>query len=1234
MKTRLWSHVIVLCALLLPGAAGMEVRADPAAMDSPAGSSQTLASASAVPNTTSPGSGLNRLYPEDMDPPESCGVPLGGPFGKDVEILLNDVQYELEPSWDPWWYNIWCAGCPDGKSDPSSSIAATSLGTERIVAVWREGGVAGREGELYYNIASSGGFGAEGDEGWLELTPEGNPAVLATGGDQWEVYTRDGYGQIRYRAWLSPTVFSDWLTVPGTLGAASDPVAVSRRSGNTALFYRDGSGGVWFTEREGGVVWRGSPLPLTRRRIFLPGVSKAALGAAATASDGQPSGPAASSSGAFVSELSAISRNENHLAVFGVNDLGQLMVKEWTSRNVSDWSDTQWVQLMGGVAQEKPTVASRHSSHLAVGVRDTSGVAHTIEWSEDTGWGSPVSLGQTFAGPLTLAATDTDELFLFGVDDQHVVHSWHWAPDAGWEESGISFAYGAPDQVLSAVVRRPGDVMVLMRTHLGGWHTGYTSQGRDPTPTDREFAPPQAQSYRNQVLARVGRWSYYLAADEGASGDWKVEAWDLDGDVPQPGLTLDGHPYAAGSPVSVAAGDLDFDGSDEIVVATYVSSTARLSVLDLIVTNPETAPELSMVVAATVTETFTAEPAQDISLAIGDLDGDLRRDDVVLAVMQGEPVLCPGGDDWHAVAKLYQFLPGAPAELQEKSDGFEPIDDLERCDGDYQYMEWGWELEVAAGRLGYPSYPGEQLAVAITGERACDVGWCLIKGFVNTYGVNPSAPYWTLTEVHLQLAVAQADPLEFPGSEGNPYRSAVATGDLDADGYQEIAAWYLDRVFVIDPNDPDGPGDPIAGWWIEPKRPQSDPPLQYWQSPRSLAVDDIDRDGRAEIVAAAWLLDENTGETGFRYALLELLDDDELSPHEYGQVQPGREEGTVLVGDVDSDGLVSELVGCNTSWEYTVVAVVNGLPRPYENGVPVFDSTGSYSEEEGGGSSEETGTTFNIGASLTLGYERDISFPFVGKIAEFRASVTQDFLHSSGVSEEREVITAFDDNYEFDQGLGIVVYNLVNTTCYYYDVFRPDEPLETSRAMSCKPGANDTPVTMLQQWHEQSTKDAAGWSWADVGHRSPGGTLTNDLLEPGNYLPVLPVDEFVVLFEFPARYIVTTGGAQRTWYASQEWGGARTEFTHMETNTTASVGATVGGISADASGTFGMGWDKSHTMSWSDTIAFAGGYSWEAADGYSSYWVVPYVYQATAETLAGVTYPYWVMDYYVTSIGP
>ena len=89
-----------------------------------------------------------------MDPPDSCGVPLRGPFGRDVEALLDGDQYNPSRVWSS--ANI---PGPGESSRPSSDIAAVALGTEKIAAVWRESGVPGHEGELYYNIwGSSGGF--------------------------------------------------------------------------------------------------------------------------------------------------------------------------------------------------------------------------------------------------------------------------------------------------------------------------------------------------------------------------------------------------------------------------------------------------------------------------------------------------------------------------------------------------------------------------------------------------------------------------------------------------------------------------------------------------------------------------------------------------------------------------------------------------------------------------------------------------------------------------------------------------------------------------------------------------------------------------------------------------------------------------------------------------------------------------------------------------------------------
>jgi hypothetical protein len=228
------------------------------------------------------------------------------------------------------------------------------------------------------------------------------------------------------------------------------------------------------------------------------------------------------------------------------------------------------------------------------------------------------------------------------------------------------------------------------------------------------------------------------------------------------------------------------------------------------------------------------------------------------------------------------------------------------------------------------------------------------------------------------------------------------------------------------------------------------------------------------------------------------------------------------------------------------------------------------------------------------------------------------------------VIRTFGSNYEFYEGLGLVVYNVVESRCYYYDIFSPDSPLNTSRAMSCQPGGADTLVMTLHAWHQKATKDKASYSWVDVGHRSAGGTLTNNLGEPGSYPPTLPVDEFMLLFQFPKQIIAKIGtGASETWFADQATGGSRTRFQQIEMNTTISVGATLGGVTTDAAGTFGFGTENSNTISWFDTIMFGGGYKGSDVD-FPSYGVVPYVYQATAVTEAGTAYPYWELDYYVT----
>lgn len=1057
------------------------------------------------------------------------------------------------------------------------------------------------------------------------LTADGNPAVLASGGNRWEIYARNG-GQFQVSAWANPGEFSTPMDIPGVNNAASDPMVISRGPGRTALFYQDSLGSVWFTEREG-TEWREQPLPL---RGTIWGAYLPLLIRSVSMVDLDSTDPGAEAVSPAVAQppptMNVLSRNENHLAVFIVDQLNNLWLREWTTANESDWLDTSWVKLMTGVAVERPAVASRHSNHMSVAVRDASGKAQFIEWRAGDGWSDPAPLGQQFGGPLSMAVPGTREMVLFGPDGDGFIQAWHWRVGEGWQAMDSGPSVGGQQQTLSTVVRRGDDVMVLARTAESGltWH--YTSQRQPLAEHLRTIEPAGAESYRNQVLTRVGERSYYLALDK-AADKWRIEAHDLDGDVEQSPLTLQEHVYVAGTPLSMVASDVDFDGSDELLVATYVDAThARISVVDLSVVSPTLT--LAMDPLVSLVETFT-EPVFDFALTAGDLDGDYRPAEMTLVWMYGPKTRV---DAW---AMIYQFVDGEPAELQRKISNFQLLDNYDPGESN-----WQWELDAATGRLGFG---GGQLVLAITGERNCP-GCNWMSGYVNIFRVEMSDTQWlfTYTENGGHVAAHSGDPDEFPGSEGNLYRSAVATGDMDADGYEEIAAWYLNRVYFIDANDLTAGAPTINYVTLEPHWPGHQD--HYWQSPRSLAVDDIDQDGRAEVAAAAILRLPQSGTLGFVPAVIELLGDGQLHVTGYGEpdvTDPGLviRHGTVLLGDMDGDGLISGLIGCQNVEEYSVVAVLNGLPRPYENDEAIFDSMGSYSSEFGSGGSEESGTSFKVGASLTVGFEQEINVPLIGtKVGEVRASVTRDFMSSLGMSQETSDFVTYADSFTYsDDTDGYVVYNEVGSRCYYYELFSPSQPDVRTRAMACdKPGSQSMSMMTLELWHSEQTKGPAGTSWVDVGHRAPDGTRTNDLAIPGNYSTELPVDDYLLLFTFDEKRIAPQGAGgnpEQTWSATEAHEQARTRVLELETNTTVSVGATAGGVTMDAAATFGVGLNSSNTVSWSSAIMFAGGYSWPANEG-SPYYVVPFVYQATARTEAGATYPYWVMDYYVPQIGP
>ncbi len=131
---------------------------------------------------------LNSLKPDAITPPEQCGVPLRGPFGKDVEILHGGNQgakaYQFTPVWKEQ-QPIHCASSPHASL--VYSVAAVS--SERIVAAWKDGT------DLYQDTWDGSWTDSPQELPPLDQAPDGNPVVISPSSQSWEVYVRSG-GQI------------------------------------------------------------------------------------------------------------------------------------------------------------------------------------------------------------------------------------------------------------------------------------------------------------------------------------------------------------------------------------------------------------------------------------------------------------------------------------------------------------------------------------------------------------------------------------------------------------------------------------------------------------------------------------------------------------------------------------------------------------------------------------------------------------------------------------------------------------------------------------------------------------------------------------------------------------------------------------------------------------------------------------------------------------------------------
>jgi uncharacterized repeat protein (TIGR01451 family) len=1136
-------------------------------------------------------------------PQEACtgSHPTKVSFGQDLELLLGPakntfVTYQLaQPR---GWVGPSALGNNIGPFTATVGVAA--WGTDRYSLLMNA--ITTTAGNLV-SMDWDPGAGA-GSLVRQNIYVSGSPVAVARGNDL-GYFVRNGAGISFTISDLG--VFPAWGTVPGIRDAASDPVVVAPDIYTMKLFYRTSGGVVKFTEWASGRGWRTAPLTLTVGTDPL-----------------------------IASELSAVTRDENHVAVFGVSASNILYVKQWSSANESDWSDTSWVQLATKARTDrKLAVTARHTGHVGVAYMSTvAGTGgNTVPWyrewtaaqydldpptSATRGWKTPVSLGGSLDS-VGLVGTAIDEMFAYGVTTGGAFYTQQWTKAGGWLAWSLRGTGWAAPQTVAAVSGRPYDVTFIGRSTanmLLSFH--YTTYNQ--TPAVGATGNTGQGWIRSQVVAKVNAQTYWLSLYRNSTNRWILEmrptsawatAWTRDVSDYHGTAAVDGNQ-------AIAAGDVDQDGNDEVIIATIDTQQAiyRYSLYKL---DPSAATVIARKSSGALSPAMDQWPG-DIQLKIGDLDGDGKDNEVAIATVWSSD------NGWFNL-QTYRISPDY-TWTQLTTQGF-AIGKKWSCT----------DREMAIGKI--DNEFGEQLIFSANSRENASPE-------IQTFRFVPTSTVLSLT--HQTWAPSKPDH----GSTCGYASSALAMGDVDGDGLEEAVFTLGYDIWVVNLDKSSNQWGPLGNV----------PHTDYW---RSLAVDDVDGDGRAEIVyTESW---------GGNYTdILKLIKPQDTKLTLIAQTTAAG--GVPLLADLDNDSAVATYVDCDEVQDLRVLSVINSQPVWYQDGASVQLSGGGMANSHGGGHEETDGWHTSLGASVTVGFKHEIN-AMGFKLAEVRASVTQEFIGSFGGGHGREeswtesLGAAFGAN---GWGLGAVCYSARRYECFNYAVSRPGST-DTTPAQMCTPlpprqCASDDPTCKpfleapqtcmaLEDWYSMdpqvSPRPSAGSSWVPVGHN---GTFTQtasvDLTVPGNY-PVgkaPPVDPWQVWWWDPDLWVPVRASTNPNSYATP-WTIEKTVVTStlatqsFEANTTVSAGADIADYSFDASVTVGAGKEWSQSVTWNTGVEYTGNiYNYPAStvgatnpitcptSTCRAYNISPFIYEGLAKTATGFAYPYLEQDYFVTYMSP